>query len=126
MRVIVIVVIFAAIAINGFAAQTPLTVAQIAEAREALRRTTSLQFYQSLLKSPISAWVVVHGDIAGDRLLGARIVRSNAAAEFNDLALELAHNLQILRGNISRQHANRAVLLHVLVYDIADGKLAVS
>src|SRR5215212_5134645 len=113
-------------AITSAAAAAPRTIANYPEAREYLRRTTNPQFYKSVLNAPISHWITVRGDVAGDHLKGVHIVRSDAERAFDDLALELARNLQVIGGNISRQQTNRAALVHLLVYNIADGELGVS
>ena len=111
----------------AFSAATTLrTISEIPEAREFLRRTVHPQFYRSLLQSPLAGWVTARGQLAGDRLCGVKIVRSDLEGTFDEVALDLAKNLQVLGGNIVRQHASRFVLVHLLVYQIADGKLTVS
>lgn len=112
--------------ITSAAATAPRTIAEYPEAREYLRRTTNLPFYKSVLNAPVNHWITVRGDVAGDHLQGTHLVRSDAEPVFNDLALELAQNLQVIGANVSRQRTNRAALVHLLIYKIADGDLAVS
>lgn len=108
------------------AASSVRTVADIPEGREYLRRTTSPAFYRSLVSAPIEGRITVRGQLAGERLTTPRIAHSELNGVFDSLALELARNLQVLGGNLTRPGLPRTVLLHVVVYQIADGKLALS
>src|SRR3954465_14349677 len=68
----------------------------IPAAKEALLRIVSPKFYRSLLISPLQSWVVVRGSLLNDHLSGTRVVRSDMGGEYDQLALELANNLQIV------------------------------
>jgi hypothetical protein len=99
----------------------------IPSARESLLRIVSPKFYRSLLISPVQGWVVVRGTLVNDHLSGARIARSEAGAEYDKLALDLAKNLQIV--DYTRADTSgpaRSVLVHLLIYQIADGTMAMS
>jgi hypothetical protein len=103
------------------------SISDIPVAREALLRIVSPKFYQSLLISPVEDWVVVRGDLVKDHLRAARVVRSDGDATYNKLALELANHLQVVDlTRIAQGESSRAVLLHLLVYRIADGTMAMS
>jgi hypothetical protein len=121
-----LVVFYFVATVVGASASAARTIADVPEGREYLRRTVSPAFYQSLVGSPIEGQVTVRGQLAGDRLIGAKVVHSELNGAFDSLALELAQNLQVLGGNVSHPGIARTVLLHVVVYQIADGKLAVS
>lgn len=96
-------------------------------AKEALLRLVSPKFYRSLLISPVDGWIVVRGDLINDHLAGTRIVRSDAGGSFDKLALELANNLNIVDyTRADRTSSNRRVLVNLLVYQIADGTMAMS
>ena len=96
-------------------------------AKEALLRLVSPKFYRSLLISPVDAWIVVRGDLINDHLAGTRIVRSDAGGSFDKLALELANNLNIVDyTRADRSGQNRKVLVNLLIYQIADGTMAMS
>jgi hypothetical protein len=105
----------------------PRTIKELPEAREALFRLVTPHFYRSLMISPIEGWVTVRGHLAGTRVAGAKIVRSDLDGRFDSLALELAKNLQV-QGNryLGTQIASQPVVLHVLLYHVSDGTLAVS
>lgn len=103
------------------------SIKDIPAAKDALLRTVSPKFYQSLLVSPVQSWVVARGTLLNDHLTGVRVVRSELGGEYDRVALELANNLQIVdytRSDMSS--APRTVLVHLLIYQIADGTMAIS
>jgi hypothetical protein len=92
-----------------------------------LQRSVSPKFYQSLLVSPIQGWIVVRGHLVGTRLSGARVVRSELKGLYDSLALQLASEAVIAgRYSIDRPGTGGSVLLHLLVYQIADGTMVLS
>ena len=93
----------------------------------ALQRSISPKFYKSLLISPIQGWVSVGGNISGTRLSGLRVVHSELDGRFDSLALELAKQIQIAGYySIDRPQFGGPVLLHLLIYQIADGIMVLS
>jgi hypothetical protein len=93
----------------------------------ALQRSISPKFYKSLLVSPIEGWVVVRGNVAGAHLSGPRVVHSELGGRFDPLALQLAKEIQITGYySIERPHFGGSVLMHLLIYQIADGTMALS
>ena len=109
------------------AAEPPRMLGDIPGARESLLRIVSPKFYRSLLITPVKGWIVVRGQLSGGRLSGTRIIHSELGGAYDQLALDLANNLHVVgfaRSEI--MEATPPVLLHVLVYEIADGRLALS
>jgi len=92
-----------------------------------LQRSISPKFYKSLLISPVEGLVTVRAQLAGTRLSGMRVVKSDLGGAFDALALKLASEVR-LGGNFSTEQPNRppSVLLHLLIYKIADGTMALS
>ena len=92
-----------------------------------LKRSISPKFYKSLLVSPIKGWIVVRATLSGTRLSGARVVRSELGGAYDALALQRANEV-VIAGNysIDRPNLGSSVLLHLLVYDIVDGPVALS
>jgi hypothetical protein len=92
-----------------------------------LERSVSPKFFKTLLISPIKGWVVVRGNLSGTRLTGLRVIRSEPNDLNNHLALQRAQEVDI-GGNYSldRPNAGNSVLLHLLLYQTADGMLALS
>jgi hypothetical protein len=92
-----------------------------------LQRSISRKFYKSLLISPIQGWVVVRANISGSHLSGMRVIHSELNGVYDSLALKLAKEVQIAGYySIERPNFGGSVLLHLLIYQIADGTMALS
>jgi hypothetical protein len=92
-----------------------------------LQRSISPKFYKSLTVSPIKGWVVVRAQLSDVKLSGARIVRSSLNGLYNPLALKLADEVRIQgRFSLGKLSPTNSVLMHLLVYDIADGTMVLS
>lgn len=92
-----------------------------------LERSVGPKFYRSLLRSPIDDWTIVRARIAGTRLSVARVIRRSKNPAYNSLALKFANELTLVVNDSSR-NAGRSdsALMHLLIYQIADGVMAVS
>ena len=92
-----------------------------------LQRSISPKFYKSLTISPVDAHIVVRGSLVGTHLSGLRVVKSELGGTWDDLALKRAREVEIA-GNYSIDSPNfgQPVLLHLLIYKIADGTMALS
>jgi hypothetical protein len=92
-----------------------------------LQRSISPKFYKSLLISPIQGWIVVRANISGTRFSGVRVIHSELNGVYDQLALKLAKEQEIA-GYYSIEHPRYggSVLLHLLIYQIADGTMALS
>lgn len=92
-----------------------------------LQRSVSPKFYKSLLISPVEGWIVVRGQLSGTRISGARVIQSELKGLYDPLALQLAKEAQIA-GNFTLERPNMksSVLLHLLVYQIADATMVLS
>lgn len=102
------------------------SIQNIPAARESLLRTVSPKFYQTLLISPVEGWIVVRGWLAGNHLTGLKIIHSELNGEHDSLALDLARNLEVLGLRLRNGRFPPPVLVHVLIYQINGGKLALS
>jgi hypothetical protein len=129
--ILISILIFVVSVGSSFAAQPPaqgrkLTELNVIPAR-VLQRSISPKFYKSLLVSPLEGWIVVRASLAGTRLAGARVIRSELGGLFDPLALQLAKEAQIA-GNYTLDQPNTrsSVLLHLLVYEIADATMVLS
>jgi len=92
-----------------------------------LKRSVSAKFYKSLLISPIKGWVVVRANNSGTRLYGTRVMHSEPKGVYDALALERAKEFQIAGYySIERPNVRPSILLHLLIYQIADGTMALS
>ena len=92
-----------------------------------LQRSISPKFYKSLCVSPIQGWVVVRANLVNTRMSGPRIVHSELDGAYDELALKLAKE-SVLAGyiGIQKQGIGPTILLHLLVYQIADGTMVLS
>jgi hypothetical protein len=92
-----------------------------------LQRSISPRFYKSLRVSPIQGWVVVRANLVNTRLGGVRIIHSELDGAYDQLALKLA-NEAVIAGyyGVEKPGMGGAVLLHLLIYQIADGTMALS
>jgi hypothetical protein len=92
-----------------------------------LQRSISPKFYKSLRVSPIKGWVVVRAQLSGTRLSAGRVVRSSLNGAYDPLALELANEVRLAgafsTGKVAPTHN---VLMHLLIYRVADGTMALS
>jgi hypothetical protein len=92
-----------------------------------LKRSVSAKFYKSLLVSPIKGWVVVRASNSGTRLFGMRVMHSEPNGVYDALALARAKEVQIAGYySIERPNVRPSILLHLLIYQIADGTMALS
>lgn len=91
-----------------------------------LERSISPWFFKSLCVSPIQGWVVVRANIVNMKFGGARIVHSELDGAYDQLALKLA-NEQVIAGYYGMERRfGGSVLLHLLVYQIADGTMVLA
>jgi hypothetical protein len=92
-----------------------------------LQRSVSPKFYKSLRISPIKGWIVVRAQLSGTRLSGIRVVRSSLNGAYDPLALELADEVRIAGAySLGKVVSTHSVLMHLLIYQIADGTMALS
>ena len=92
-----------------------------------LQRSISPKFYESLRISPIEGWIVVRANVFGTRLSGMKVIHSERNGAYDALALKLAKEARIAGYNsIERPNIGATVLLHLLVYQIADGTMVLS
>ena len=94
---------------------------------EVLRQIISPKFYKSLLISPIEGWIIVRARLANTRVVAPKVVQSELNGAYDSLALELANNLEISgNSSIGTNLPDSSVLVHLLIYQIKDGKMALS
>jgi hypothetical protein len=131
MKPLLIVMFLIASLIPGFAAPTTSANRKLSDLNviptRVLQRSISPRFYKSLLVSPVEGWIVVRANLVGTRLSGARVIQSELRGLYDPLALQLAKEA-LIAGNyaIERPNVPSSVLLHVLVYRIADGTMVLS
>jgi hypothetical protein len=131
MKTLLVSLVLIASLTPGFAAQPSSANRKIGDMNviptPVLQRSISPKFYRSLLVSPVEGWVVVRANLSGTRLTAARVIHSELQGLYDPLALQLAKEA-LIAGNysIDRPNLPGSVLLHVLVYRIADGTMVLS
>ena len=92
-----------------------------------LKRSISPKFYKSLLISPIQGCVIIRAQLSGTRLSGMKVVHSELNGTYDSLALERAKALTISGYSaLDRLNPTANILVHLLIYQIADGTMALS
>lgn len=131
MKSLIIAVLSVGFLSSGFAANTPNATRRLGDLKviptRVLERTVSPKFFNSLVVSPVEGWIVVRANLSGTKFTGARVIHSELGGIYDPLALQLAKEATIA-GNyaIERPNLTSSVLLHVLVYKIADGTMVLS
>lgn len=92
-----------------------------------LQRSISPKFYKSLLISPIQGCVIVRAQLSGTHLSGMKVVHSELNGAYDALALERANAMTISGYSaLDKLNPTANVLVHLLIYQIADGTMALS
>ena len=94
---------------------------------ETFQRSVGPKFYRSLLVSPLADWSAVRARITGDRLAAPQVIRPAANRAYDSLALQFARDTTLVaRDRGGRNRPAASAQMHLLVYKIADGFMAVS
>lgn len=90
-----------------------------------LRFNLAPKLYKSLSISPVMAWVVAQiSTVPGTE---PKIIRSDAGGKFDKFAIELAKGWNLQNYDTTESRTHRPTLnVHLLVYQIADGIMAVN
>jgi hypothetical protein len=91
-----------------------------------LQRSISPKFYKSLLISPVEGWITVRAQLSGSRLSGMRVTKSDLNGAYDSLALKRAADVRLSGGFATDRKTPPSVLVHLLIYQIADGTMALS
>ena len=92
-----------------------------------LQRAIAPWFYKSLLVSPLEGWIITRGELSNTKVHGARIIRSDLKGEFDARIVQAADELKIAGVyQLDRLAKTSPVVMHTLVYQIADGPMFVS
>jgi hypothetical protein len=93
---------------------------------ESLRVGLARPIYRSLSVSPISAWLVARTALAGGKAGGAKITHSEGNGAYDAMLLEMANGYSVTGQNtVESRLQSDSLNVHLLIYDIKDGKMAV-
>ena len=119
-----------ATAVSIFAAASPASARTIQEIPnfplQALRSGVGRKLYSSLAISPVSAWVSARAAVVNGHTMGAQITHSEANGVYDKALLAMANDYTVMGGNTTESRLQKDSLnVHLLIYDIKDGKMAI-
>ena len=86
----------------------------------------SRPIFRSLEVSPITAWLVARTAVAGGHSGGAKIIHSEGNGAYDQMLLEMANSYSVTGQDTAESHLQRDTLdVHLLIYEIKNGKMAV-
>ena len=92
-----------------------------------LQRTLSPTIYKHIAVSPIEALVTVRGQLNGTQVYGARVIHSEDNGFYDKYALQVAREWKISgHFGLGKLTTSTPVVFQVLIYEIADGTMALS
>jgi hypothetical protein len=75
--------------------------------------------YSKLVNAPIKAYILVRGQVANNKVSGARIAHTEANGVYDKIAMQMATSMTVYSDiSSSRLHTN--VLVHILIYGLPD------
>jgi hypothetical protein len=90
-----------------------------------LRAYLPAEAYQRLINEPIKAWIVVRGQIVGNKVVGARVARSEGNGVYDKVSLQMANGMELYSFDTGSRLPS-SVLVHVLVYQLPKGEHAIA
>jgi hypothetical protein len=79
--------------------------------------------YRRLINAPIKAWIVVRGQIVNNKVVGARIARSEANGVYDKIAVQMADGMELYSFDTGSRLPS-SVLVHILIYQLPKGEHA--
>ena len=122
--------LFIAAAVQSPAAQQPASGRTILNLPnfplQSLRQGVGKKLYSSLTVSPVSAWSWARASVVNGHTMSARIMHSEGGGVYDKMLLEIANGYSLTGGNTIESRLSTDTLnVHLLIYDIKDGKMAV-
>ena len=129
MRYLLALFVIAA-AIQSHAAQQPASGRTIQNIPnfplQALRSGVGRKLYSSLAISPVAAWVSARAAVVNGHTMGAQITHSEGNGVYDKALLAMANDYTITGQNTTESRLQKDSLnVHLLIYDIKDGKMAI-
>lgn len=119
-----------ATAVQSSAAQQPASIRTVQNLPDfplqSLRAGVGRKLYRSLAVSPISARLVARTVLAGGRSVNAKIIHSEGNGVYDKMLLEMANGYSVSgQDTIESRLVSDTLNVHLLVYEIKNGKMAV-
>ena len=75
--------------------------------------------YMKLVNAPVKAYILVRGQVANNKVSGARVAHTEANGVYDKIAMQMATSMEVYSDiSSSRLHTN--VLVHILIYGLPD------
>ncbi len=93
---------------------------------QSLRNGLTRPLYRSLSVSPISAWLMARTALISGGAANAKIVHSEGNGAYDQMLIEMANGYTVSGQNTIESRVQSDTLnVHLLIYEIKDGKMAV-
>lgn len=93
---------------------------------QALRSGVGRKLYGSLAISPVSAWLIARAAVVNGHSMDARIIHAEGNGVYDNMLLEMANGYSVSGLNTTESRlANNTLNVHLLIYEVKDGKMAV-
>jgi hypothetical protein len=90
-----------------------------------LRSYLPTEAYRRLINEPVKAWIVVRGQVVNNKVVGARIARSEANGVYDKVAVQMANGMELYSFNTGTRLPS-SVVVYVLVYQLPKGEHAIA
>ncbi len=93
---------------------------------QSLKGGINTKLYRSLEVSPISAWLVARTALISGKSANAKIIHSEGNGAYDQMLREMANGYTVSGQNtIESRVQSDTLTVHLLIYEIKDGKMAV-
>ena len=86
---------------------------------QAFRSYLPNEAFQKLVNAPVRAYILVRGQVANNKVSGARVVHSEANGVYDKAAVQIAQSMEIY-SEIAGTNVPSSILIHVLIYPLPD------
>lgn len=85
----------------------------------ALRSYLPNEAYSRLVNAPVKAYILVRGQVANNKVSGARVVHTEANGVYDKVAVQMANTMTVY-SDIIGSRIPSTVLIHVFIYGLPD------
>jgi hypothetical protein len=86
----------------------------------AFRSYLPAEAFQRLVNAPVKAYILVRGQVANNKVFGARVTHSEVNHVFDKVAVQMAQGMEVY-SEVTGSNVPSNVLVHVLIYGLPDG-----
>ena len=86
---------------------------------QAFRSYLPSEAFQRLVNAPVKAYVLIRGQVANNKISGARVVHSEANGVYDKIAIQMAQSMEVY-SDIAGSNIPVAALVHILIYGLPD------